>query len=153
MPIYFLDSSALAKRYVAETGSRWVAGIMDPSAANQIQVARISGAEVVAAIARRIRLGNLSPQAGRDAISQFRDDFATSHDIVEISPSLIVRAMDLAEGNALRGYDAVQLAAALTVQEAATAIGFSVVLISSDDALNAAASAEGLQVENPNAHP
>ena len=152
MPIYFLDSSALAKRYIAETGSVWVAGIMHPSAANQIQAARISGAEVMAAIARRVRLGNLSQQAGRDAIAQFRADFATLQDLVEISPSLIARAMNLAERNALRGYDAVQLAAALTVHEAAMVIGCFAALVSADDELNAA-TAEGLQVENPNAHP
>ena len=153
MPIYFLDSSALAKRYIAETGSIWVAGIMHPSAANQIQVARISGAEVMAAIARRIRSGNLSQQAGRDAISQFRADFATLQDLVEISPTLVAHAMDLAERSALRGYDAVQLAAALAVHEAALAIGFSASLVSADDELNAAAIAEGLQVENPNLQP
>jgi predicted nucleic acid-binding protein len=51
MPIFFLDSSAIAKRYVAETGSAWVAGVMHPSAGNHLQVARISGVEVIAAIA------------------------------------------------------------------------------------------------------
>lgn len=126
---------------------------MDPSAANQLQVARISGVEVIAAIARRIRAGSLSPQAGRDAALQFRADFATLQDVVEVSQSLIARAMDLAERHALRGYDAVQLAAALTVNEAATMIGLFVTLLSADEELIAAATAEGLQVENPNLHP
>jgi hypothetical protein len=30
MPIYFFDSSALAKRYVAEAGSNWVKSICNP---------------------------------------------------------------------------------------------------------------------------
>ncbi len=153
MPAYFLDSSAIAKQYVAETGSAWIAGIMHPLAGNQLHVAQISGAEVMAAIARRIRAGTLSPQAGRDAALQFRTDFATALDVVEISPSLIARAMDLAERYALRGYDAVQLAAASSVHETAIPLGLSTTLVSADDELNAAAVAEGLQVENPNLHP
>jgi hypothetical protein len=153
MPIYFLDSSAVAKRYVAETGSGWVAGIMHPSAGNQLQVAGISGVEVMAAIAKRMRSGNLSQQAAREATSQFRADFGRIQDVVEISPQVITRAMDLVEKHALRGYDAVQLASALIVHEAATVIGLSVILVSADDELNAAALTEGLQVENPSLHP
>ena len=39
---YFPDSSALAKRYIAETGSGWVQTLTDPAAANTIYVARIT---------------------------------------------------------------------------------------------------------------
>ena len=112
MAVYFLDSSAVAKRYIAETGSTWIAGLMRPSAGNQLQVVRITAVEVVAAIVRRVHSGNLSEQAGRNAATQFRADFATLQDVVEVSAPLISRAMDLAEKHALRGYDAVQLAAA-----------------------------------------
>jgi predicted nucleic acid-binding protein len=153
MPSYFLDSSAIAKRYITETGSAWVVGVMHPLAGNQLHVARISGAEVMAAIARRIRAGNLTLQAGRDAALQFRSDFATALDLIEISASLIARAMDLAERYVLRGYDAVQLAAALAVHDTGVPLGLSTTLVSADDELNAAALAEGLQVENPNLHP
>lgn len=75
MAVYFLDSSALAKRYVMEIGSDWVTGLIRPSAPNQIHAARISGAEVVAAITRRIRLGDTPPDVGTAAIAQFRSDF------------------------------------------------------------------------------
>jgi len=53
MSAYFFDSSALVKRYVREKGTDLVKAIIDPDAANEIYIARISGAEVVAAIARR----------------------------------------------------------------------------------------------------
>ncbi len=152
MAIYFLDSSALAKQYIAETGSTWIGGLMRPSAGNHLQVVRITAVEVLAAIARRVRSGSLAGQAGRDAASQFRADFATLQDVVEVSAPLIGRAMDLAEKHALRGYDAVQLAAALAVHEAATVLGLWATLVSADEELNAAAAAEGLQVENPNQH-
>jgi uncharacterized protein len=52
---YFLDSSALAKRYIAETGSGWVQALADSAAANAVYVARITLVELVSAIARRSR--------------------------------------------------------------------------------------------------
>jgi hypothetical protein len=61
--------------------------------------------------------------------------------------------MALAETHALRGYDAVQLAAALNVNSACAAAGAVFTLVSADGELNAAARAEGLAVEDPNLHP
>jgi len=61
--------------------------------------------------------------------------------------------MDLAEKHALRGYDAVQLAAALEVHNERVAFGLPApTLISSDLALNEAATAQGLTVDDPNLH-
>ena len=53
------------------------------------------------------------------------------------------------ETYALRGYDAVQLAAALEVWAQIP----TTILISGDGDLNAAATAEGMPVEDPNTHP
>ncbi|MEN3333399.1 MAG: uncharacterized protein V7641_2764 [Blastocatellia bacterium] len=64
--------------------------------------------------------------------------------------------MQLAETYALRGYDAVQLAAALDVQSylsSLTKTKSGLTMISADIELNATAAAEGLTAEDPNAHP
>jgi hypothetical protein len=62
--------------------------------------------------------------------------------------------MALAEQYALRGYDAVQLAAAVETQAYNLSVGLPVLtLISADAALNTAATAEGLAVDDPNNHP
>ncbi len=62
--------------------------------------------------------------------------------------------MNLAERYGLRGFDAVQLAAALQVQAERIASGVpGVTFVSADQALNAAAVAEGLAVDDPNLHP
>ena len=53
----------------------------------------------------------------------------------------------------LRAYDAVQLTAALEVHRLNQDAGFGpVTLVSADQELNAAATAEGLSVEDPNSH-
>jgi predicted nucleic acid-binding protein len=153
MAVYFFDSSALVKRYVSETGTAWVVSLLDPTAGNVIHIARLAGAEVVSAIARRGRSGDLDASDATTAITQFRREFASVYRPVEITPVLIQQAMDPAEIRALRGYDAVQLAAALEVDAYYLVLGMPALrLVSADAALNAAATAEGLAVEDPNSH-
>ena len=45
MSLYFLDSSALVKRYVTETGSDWIRALTDPPARNPLIIARITWVE------------------------------------------------------------------------------------------------------------
>ena len=64
------------------------------------------------------------------------------------------RAMNLTQNHRLRGYDAVQLAAALVVNEQYRAAGLpALTFITADNDLVAAAGAEGLMADNPNLHP
>ena len=59
MAVYFLDSSALVKRYIRETGTDWVASLFSPDFGNDCFVAAIAGVEIIAAITRRARSGSL----------------------------------------------------------------------------------------------
>ena len=62
--------------------------------------------------------------------------------------------MRLAENYALRGYDAVQLAAALALNNYWLSLRMpGLTLLSADGALNTAAVAEGLAIDDPNTHP
>jgi uncharacterized protein len=151
--VYCIDSSALVKRYVSEVGTTFVTTITDPAAGHRTYVARITGVEVIAALARRSRAGDVSTDALAAALGQFRQEFATLYRIVEMTAALLADAMRLAETRAVRGYDAVQLAAALRVNAECVARGLSSTLVSADGDLNAAAVAEGLTVEDPNTHP
>ncbi len=153
MDCNFFDSSALVKRYTSEAGSVWVESLLDPFAGNLTYIAQIASVEVVSAITRRQRGGSFSLTDAQAAIIHFRSFIKTSCRIVPIDEILISQAMDLAEKYALRGYDAVQLAAALEVHNERLAFGLSTpTLISSDLALNDAATAEGLTIDDPNLH-
>lgn len=138
--IVYLDASALVKRYVAERGSREVIELT--TAAEIVATSLISRAEVAAAFARAVRLGVLDPGGGRRAQRKFSrewPDFAR----VPVSEALVSRAEMLAWDYGLRGYDAVQLASALTWQES---IGQDVWLATFDGQLWEAAPGAGLQV-------
>lgn len=64
---YFVDSSALVKRYVHETGSVWLSGLVASAAGNDIYIARITTVEVVAALTRRARGGTITAADARAA--------------------------------------------------------------------------------------
>lgn len=72
MVAYYLDSSGLAKRYAREAGTVWVTGITDPQAGNELFISLITGAEVVAAIARWQRTGLVSAADATQVIHAFR---------------------------------------------------------------------------------
>jgi uncharacterized protein len=147
--IYFLDTSAVVKRYVLETGTAWVQALTAPAAGHVHCVARITRPETVSAITRRERGGHITPAHAAMALTDFDQDFTRQYLIVTLSDALIDHAAVLARTHALRGYDAVQLAAALEVWAQIP----TTVLISGDGDLNAAAIAEGMPVEDPDAHP
>ncbi len=149
MAAYFLDTSTVVKRYVQETGTLWVQALTDQAAGHFLFVARVIDVEMTAAIARRRRLGSLSPAQAGQALAAFRQDFAQQYRIVEIAIPLFQQASQLADQHVLRAYDALQLAAALEIHAADP----SLTLLSADAELNTAALAEGLSVDNPNNHP
>jgi predicted nucleic acid-binding protein len=151
---FFCDSSAIVKRYVNETGSNFVEDLADAKNGNVILLARITQVEIAAAIARRLKGGSLTAADAQKALVAFQHDLTNSYFTVEITSLLSSRAMSLATKHALRGYDAVQLAAALEANDERIADELSpLTLVSADDELNTASEAEGLSVENPNDNP
>jgi predicted nucleic acid-binding protein len=138
--ICYLDSSALIKRYVLEAGSDEVERLL--SEADAAGTAWISLAEVVAGLAKAARMKVLKPEEADSAIHSFRGDWP---DLMRlpITEPLLERAADLARQYGLRGYDAVQLAAATTWQDN---LEESVTLVSFDHQLWQAAQNAGLTV-------
>lgn len=136
--IAFLDTSALVKRYVSEAGSAQVRQRF--RSGGILSVARIAYAELAAALARRLRDGSLQPVAFDSILQRLDKDFRRLT-VVEIRPALVERVPSLVRKHPLRGYDAVQLAAALTLSARAA-----VELWASDGDLVHAAKSEGLRI-------
>jgi uncharacterized protein len=154
MAAFIFDASGIVKRYLTEIGSGWVQGLTDLAAAHEILLTRIARVELVAAITRRSRGGPVPATAAPALLAQFRHDAAHQYTILEVTPALLADAERLAEIHGLRAYDAVQLAAAADLHRERLANGLSrPTLISADQDLNAAAIAEGLDVDDPTTHP
>ncbi|MHB1556848.1 MAG: type II toxin-antitoxin system VapC family toxin [Isosphaeraceae bacterium] len=154
MADYFFDSSALVKRHVEEPGSKWVRSLIRASATYRIYIARITPVEVLAVITRRQHGGDLSAAQAGAMLSHFLRHLDQRYRIIDLTPAIFADAMLKARKRRLRAYDAVQLAAALELRRQHHAAGLApVTLISADQALNDAAIAEGLTVDDPRSHP
>ncbi len=151
MTDYFLDSSALVKRYFLETGSQWVLAITDTAAGHSILLAEISLAEVAAAAAAKHRapLG-ISLQVRDRTVGRFLQECAQQFVLLRVDRPVIDVAVKLTQTYRLRGYDAVQLATALVNNQNLIAAGRpGLTFVSADADLLLAAQAEGLATENP----
>jgi predicted nucleic acid-binding protein len=154
LPAYFFDTSALVKRYVHEIGSTWVEAVTDPVTGNAIYIICVTEVEVTSAITRRQRGGTLSATDAATALAQFRQDLANEYNSIEVTPALLATAVALVETHGLRAYDAMQLAAATTLQAYRAPLALTnLIFVSADHDLNTAAVAEGLSVEDPHTHP
>ena len=136
--ILYLDASALVKRYVIEPGSEEVTSLIDD--AMYVGTANISHAEVVAALAKAVRVHVLALESASNCRRLFLRDWP-SRIRIQITDFVIARAGRFAWEHGLRGYDAVQLAAA-TVW--ADALGERVVFAAFDRQLWHAAEQVGL---------
>ena len=154
MSSYYLDSSALAKRYLTEVGSTWIIGLTDPTAGHQILVAGIALVEVAAALAARHRAQNgISLQERDRAITLIRRHFATAYAVSGTDRLTLDVATELTQRQRLRGYDAVQLATALAASAALRTAGLpNLTFVAADADLLAAAHAEGLATIDQNLH-
>jgi predicted nucleic acid-binding protein len=151
--IYYVDSSALVKRYVIETGSDWIQGICDPTAGHVIVLAHIGLVEIAAALAAKTRQGVLPVPVRDGLLRDLRRDGRDQYWLIDVDQDVIVRAIDLTRHRKLRGYDAVHLACALFLQETLLSHSLSnPIVLSADQELSAAAQAEGLMTDDPNAY-
>jgi uncharacterized protein len=151
---YFLDASAVVKRYVVEAGTAWIIAETSPAAGNATTLAEVTLVEVAAALAARQRAsGGISVGQRDQLLGRFLQDCAGAFLLVPANRPVVDLAVQLTRRHRLRGYDAVQLAAALLIARAQSAGGRPpLVFVSADNDLLAAAQAEGLTADNPLNH-
>lgn len=137
--ITYLDASALVKRYLVERGSGETIALTTES--DLIATSIVSRAEVGAALAKAVRMGLVKRDVARHAQRNLAVDWP---DIVRVpvTEALVERSEALAWEHGLRGYDAVQLASALSWQES---VGEEIVLATFDQQLWEAAKRTGLK--------
>ncbi len=151
---YFLDTSALVKRYVREIGSDWILSITDPATDNDLTIRQITWVEVHSAFARPLRDGSLSAQRFDLIAQKVREDFENEYRVIDVDRTLIETAGALVMQNPLRAYDSVQLASALRVQSLLTSMPETqLIFVSADNRLLDIAQSEGLATDNPNNYP
>jgi predicted nucleic acid-binding protein len=136
--IAYVDTSVLLKLIVDEEGSDRASLVWDT--ADVVVAASVIVVEARAALAAAARGHRVTPaqhRAAKRELSALVDELA----IVAVTEELVAAAADLAEEESLRGYNALHLAAALTVE--------ATVMASADADLCAAAERRHLHIANP----
>lgn len=141
--IVFLDTSALVKLYLREAHSEVVKSSVARSEA--VGVCRIAWAEFHAALARRAREVPADADGIELAKRKLSEEWA-HYLILEVSQPVVQKAGEYADVFALRGYDAVHLAAAA---EAGSVSELPLTFACFDRRLNRAANLLGMSTLDP----
>jgi predicted nucleic acid-binding protein len=153
MAAYFLDTSALVKRYHPEAGTLVVDRLFSEADAEVI-ISRLVLVEIVSAFALKVRGGTITTAQFEQYRKQVHRDvrkktlrvarMAVRH--FQMADELLCRH---AQTHRLRTLDALQLAVAIDLHRAVVPTTF----ISADDVLCPLAQLEGITVLNPIASP
>lgn len=148
MPLYFLETSALLKRYRSEVGSNFITELITGQLPGEaFSISYFTALEVVAVLRRRWSGGYITRRGYSRALSRFVYDCDNIFNLRPVNTSVVIQAIAVAESHALRGGDALQFATALTAAEEYAP--HPVILICSDREIVRAGQADGLTVIDP----
>lgn len=148
---YCFDSSAVVKLYASEVGSVWVRSLVTTHS-NTVYLAQVGIVEIAAALSRKVRTQELSLDEYEAALWLFLSDVRNEEYIIApLSDEIVELSVNLTRRHPLRGYDAVHLATAITLNTALRGADLpSLTFVAADAQLCIAAQREELSTENPN---
>ena len=139
----YLDSSALVKRYLKETGTDVVNSIILSSKAKA--TSKLSYPEILSAFARKHRTNEIGHGLLHSAINKFEGDWLQLY-VIEFSDEILQPIKQVSQKYPLKAADTVHLASALWLRSSTKA---DVTFVASDSRLLEAAQRENLQIVNP----
>jgi predicted nucleic acid-binding protein len=143
---YFLDTSALVKRYHLEPGSDRVNAIFDDTDSILV-ISELAIVELASALQRKRSRREITLEAVNDTLAQFAADVLRDLIVAAFRTGYIQQARDLVLQLGLRALDALHLASASELS------ALSPVFVCADAHLRQAASDLGLDVLDPEATP
>ncbi len=142
MPLYFLDTSALVKRYHREVGSAEMDRLF-LHGNNSFVLSALTISEIASTFARKLREGLLSQRVVHQTLDFFSRDLLARFSVLDLERDQVDQSVSLILRHGLRAMDGLQLAACLSLAP------HHPTLISADHRLLEAARAERLNVLNP----
>jgi predicted nucleic acid-binding protein len=154
---FYFDTSAVVKLYVTEAGSGWIENIVNQRSGNDfvhaIGFVKIGIVETAAALTRRQRMGDITLTERNQLYASFMQDVERRYLTMAVSDDLLLLAAELTQQHLLRGYDAVHMAGAISLNHQLAVARLPVLtFVSADKMLCDVARAQGLKAENPNDH-
>ena len=119
MALYYLDTSALVKLYVRESGTERMLRLTTGSEAPQFAILSVARVELYSAVRRRERAGDLDGVLATELLNSFEVDLKTRFLRQSVNDPVLDLACALIDRHPLRAYDALQVAGCLTLRSAA----------------------------------
>jgi predicted nucleic acid-binding protein len=141
--IYYLDTSALVKRYYTEKGSTWVHSLFQPE--HMIVASKVAYAELLAALARKRREKEITEANFTHAVESFQQEWK-EFVVAEVTEAVFTDLLALVKRHPLRGFDAIHLCTALWFRKR---LKTDITFVCADHNLLAAAETEGFAVSDP----
>jgi len=132
----FFDTSSFVKRFVEEVGSKQADDIAQVASAIGLSI--ICFPEIISALNRKLRSEFITDETYLDLKTNISDDIEDA-DIINLTPGVLKKTIELLEENVLRSLDAIHIACALEWQAE--------MFVSSDERQITAAVESGLNVE------
>ena len=148
---FYLDASALAKRYVVEQGTLVVNHLFRRVARDAMMCLTLGTLEVISVFVRKKNASAIPDPVFRQAMTDFRSEVIDAANFTKIpATDLVVNAAaPLVAKHALNATDAVILRSVLDLVATLHPTGDALVLVTSDQRLLRAAQAEGVLTFDP----
>jgi predicted nucleic acid-binding protein len=153
LKLFFLDASALVKRYSKESGSVLVNEMFRHIPTTEMTCSTIGVLEIVSILVRKRNDGRLSEELFDQAMTNFKAEVIDSKSflITSVNDFLILSALGLVAKYNLNATDAVILRSAMDIFKELEASEDQLVLWTSDRRLARAAETEGIATFDPEA--
>ena len=148
---FYLDASALAKRYIRETGTPEINAIFGTVPGNRLRVLNIEMGEIVSVMVRKRNAGTISQSYLDQALLSFDAEIVRARAVtrVPVTSQLVTSSFPLIVAHSINSTDALILKSALAIARRLRRAGDDLVLVASDQRLLRAAQAEGLTTFDP----
>ena len=147
MPLFYLDTFALLKRYKTEKGTDVIDALFSGRKEDEVFVtSHFTAVEVESVAARSLKGRLLNKRAHGALLRLFAEDLEKEIISLPVSTTLLREAAEIARRRSTRAGDALHLATAIRVKDAAPSKS---IFVTSDAELVNASVAEGFTVLNP----
>lgn len=148
MTVFYLDTSAIVKRYRGEKGADVMHHLFDdPPPEDRFYTSFLSVLELTSSIVRLARSSQLSQETAGEILARFRLDTQKNFRLLPLDDEVGTKAVSIVEDHGLRSADAIHMATAALIFAGVS--GIKPALVSSDRELLQAAKSGGMETLDP----
>jgi predicted nucleic acid-binding protein len=150
VPIVYVETSALIKKYIQEVGSDVIGELFEhQSTIGLFSISVLATLELKSALARLQRGGRITDPDRNDLLAEFWSDSTLFSIAMSVDNLLLDEAGEFLDKSALRTLDAMHFASAMRLKSLAERTDETLVMVTSDLELVSAWEAEGFVTINP----